>query len=179
MADGRRWRHRVTSLQVLSIGGALWKTLKLITPSVMNGISPNFYGMLVWWGYTIYHIIFWFDQFFCPIGGAFWKRVLSPLLDVAGALTWAKLQLSLWNFSIMLPITRARMGLLFGAFRCTVCHIGGALWKTQKLWLLPQWWTEFHHIFMVCLSGEDTWYNIIYWFDKFFCPIGGTFWKRV
>jgi hypothetical protein len=41
-------------------------------------------------------------------------------LDLAGVLTWAKLQLSLWNFNIMLPITRARMGLLFCAFRCTV-----------------------------------------------------------
>jgi hypothetical protein len=58
---------------------------------------------------------------------------LRPRLDFVGALTWAKLQLSLWNFNIMLPIKIARMGLLFGVFRCTVCHIGGALWKTQKL----------------------------------------------
>jgi hypothetical protein len=35
---------------------------------------------------------------------------LNPLLDVAGALTWAKLQLSLCNFNIMLPITRGWMG---------------------------------------------------------------------
>jgi hypothetical protein len=38
---------------VLSIGGTLCKTQKLITPSIMNGISPNFYGMLVWWGYIV------------------------------------------------------------------------------------------------------------------------------
>jgi hypothetical protein len=107
---------------VCHIGGALWKT-----PSIMNGISPNFYGMLVWWGYTIYHTIFWFDKFFCPIRGAFWKRVLSHLLDIAGTVTWAKLQLSLWNFSIMLAITRAWMG------NCYSAHFDVWFVKTQKL----------------------------------------------
>jgi hypothetical protein len=44
-------------------------------------------------------------------------------LDLAGALTWAKLELLLWNFNIMLPIKIALMVLLFVAFRCTVCPI--------------------------------------------------------
>jgi hypothetical protein len=42
------------------------------------------------------------------------------------------LELSLWNFNIMLPIKIARMGLLFGTFWCTVCPIGGALWKHKN-----------------------------------------------
>jgi hypothetical protein len=41
----------------------LWRvfcqnTKPVITPSMMNGISPNFYCMLIWWGYMIYRTIF-------------------------------------------------------------------------------------------------------------------------
>jgi hypothetical protein len=51
------------------------------TKTVMNGISPNFYCMLIWWEYKIYHTIFWFYQFICPIGGAFWKLYVLLLIQ--------------------------------------------------------------------------------------------------
>jgi hypothetical protein len=64
----------------------------------------------------------------------------------------------------MLPITTAQMGLLFGAFRCTVCPIEAALWKHKhcdysfnnewnftKFFCMLIWWgyTIYHTIFFI------------------------------
>jgi hypothetical protein len=79
------------------------------------------------------------------------------LFDIAGVLTWAKLQLSLWNFN-MLPITRAWMG------DCYSAHFD--VWFVRRRVFCPNTKTVITHsimngispIFIVCLSDEGTQY---------------------
>jgi hypothetical protein len=97
------------------MGATLWKTHKLwLLPQQWTEFHQIF--MVCLSGKDTQYIVR-FDTFFCPIGGAFWKRV-NPLLEIVGALTWAKLQLSLWNFNILLPITTAWLG------NCYSCYLG-------------------------------------------------------
>jgi hypothetical protein len=134
----------------------LFCSTSIVDTGFMCNIYAPFRSTKLSWGHYMY-VLGWF--------------LPCPCLDLAGGL-------SLWNFNIMLPITRARMGLLFGTFRCTVCPIGGALWKHKNCDYSSIMNGISPNFYCMLIWWGYTIYPRLFLFDKFFCPIGGAFWKR-